>query len=187
LALASEGFSAGAVNIEDDIERLECAIRDRRPDVVFNLVEHFRDDPRLEEAVAALPDLHAVPYTGANAFALGLCRRKGLTKQVLLQNGLSTPAFLILKERGSPIKRRHGLKYPLIVKPARQHANSLSENCRGPRYERRGARCKATSHLDLRPSRASWPVSWDGSPASGQLGQVAISGHLTATSKGRSG
>jgi D-alanine-D-alanine ligase len=93
-----------------------------RPDVIFNLTEHFRDDAGLESAVAALLELYQIPYTGASSFCLALCRRKGLTKQVLLQNGLATPHFLLLAQ--PKIRRRHGLRYPLMVKPARQDASS---------------------------------------------------------------
>jgi D-alanine-D-alanine ligase len=93
-----------------------------RPDVVFNVVEHFREDPEHESHVAALLDVHEVPYTGSGPFALSLCRRKGLTKQVLLANGVPTPRYRLLSE--PKISRRHGLRYPLIVKPAREDASA---------------------------------------------------------------
>ena len=120
-SLRSEGFSARAVNIRDDLQKLNRLLRVNPPDAVFNLVEHWRDDPRLEEAVAGFFELHGVPFTGAPPFTLGLCRRKGLTKQILLQNGVATPRYLV--QRSARIPRRHGLRYPLIVKPARQDAS----------------------------------------------------------------
>jgi D-alanine-D-alanine ligase len=90
--------------------------------VVFNLIEFFHESAELESAVAGLLELHRIPYTGAPPFALALCQRKGLTKQVLLANGVPTPRFRSLREPKIP--RRHGLHYPLIVKPAREDASA---------------------------------------------------------------
>jgi D-alanine-D-alanine ligase len=120
-ALGREGFRARVVNICDDLRRLERLLTFRPPDVVFNLIEIFHDNPRLEAMVAGLYELHRVAYTGAPPFALGLCQRKGLTKQVLLANAVPTPRYRLLREPSIP--RRHGLHYPLIVKPAREDAS----------------------------------------------------------------
>ncbi len=121
-SLRQEGFRATAVNIKEDIRRLQRLTKGRgRPDVVFNLVEHFRDDAELEPAVAAFFDLHDIAYTGAPPFALSLCHKKGLAKQVLLANGVPTPRFRILHE--PKVSKRHGLHYPLIVKPSRSDAS----------------------------------------------------------------
>lgn len=120
-ALRHEGFRTREVNLEDKLRRLLDLGSRNRPDVVFNLTEQFRDDARLESAVAGLFELFALPFTGASAFCLALCRRKGLTKKVLLQNGIATPASRLLTE--PRITRRHGLRYPLMVKPARQDAS----------------------------------------------------------------
>ncbi len=121
-ALESEGFHPRAINVQDDISRLQRVLRRNLPDVIVNLIEFIHDDARMESAVAAMFDLYRVPYTGSPPFALGLCRRKGLTKQVLLQNGVATPLFKVLKVPRVP--RRHGLRYPLIVKPSREDASA---------------------------------------------------------------
>ncbi len=120
--LESEGFRVRTYNIEENLKRLQKLLSRNPPDVVFNLVEHFKDDAHLESSVAGLYDLYGVPYTGAPPFALDLCVRKGMTKQVLLANGVPTPKFRLVKEPHLP--RRHGLRYPLIVKPAREDASS---------------------------------------------------------------
>ncbi|MBX2992515.1 MAG: ATP-grasp domain-containing protein [Bacteroidetes bacterium] len=120
--LRSEGFSARAVNVEEDVHKLEPLLHRNPPDVVFNLIEFFHDTPRLEGSVAGLFEVHRIPYTGAPPFALELCQRKGLTKQVLLANGVPTPRFRLLSHPSIP--KRHGLHYPLIVKPAREDGSS---------------------------------------------------------------
>jgi D-alanine-D-alanine ligase len=121
-ALRAEGFSARAVNLEERLDVLERLLQRNPPDAIFNLVEFFHDNPGLESTVAGMYDLYKVPYTGAPPFALSLCQRKGLTKQVLLANGVPTPKFRLLKL--PKIAKRHGLRYPVIVKPAREDASA---------------------------------------------------------------
>jgi D-alanine-D-alanine ligase len=120
-ALLKEGLDARAVNIKEDLRTFERLLRRDPPDVVFNLVEFFHDNPRLEGSVAGIFELYGIPYTGAGPFALGLCQRKGLTKQVLLANGVPTPRYRLLTHPLVP--KRHGLHYPLIVKPSREDAS----------------------------------------------------------------
>ena len=120
-ALNKEGYATTLLNLEDDLSRLLRLCTVDAPDVIFNLVEMFRADTRLESAVAGFYDLHEIPYTGAGLFSLELCQRKVLTKQVLLRRGIATPDYRLL--RTPKIPRRHGLRYPLIVKPAREDAS----------------------------------------------------------------
>lgn len=120
-ALRKERFRVRKVNLREDIGKLEQLVRRSPPDAVINLVESFRDDAELEPAVAGFLDLYGIPYTGSPPLALALCRRKGLTKQLLQANGVPTPRWHQLwKPR---IAQRHGLRYPLIVKPSREDAS----------------------------------------------------------------
>jgi len=121
-ALRHAGYRTRLLNIRDDVRALERLLRRDPPDVVFNLVEHYRDDPEHEAHVAGVLDLHGVAYTGAPPFVLSLLRRKGLTKHLLRAHGVPTPRYRILT--GPRIPRRHGLHYPLIVKPSREDASA---------------------------------------------------------------
>jgi len=120
-ALRKEKYSVRVYNLEEDLTRLEKLLTRRPPDVLFNLVEFFNDDSRLEALVAGMYELYGVAYTGATPFVLTVCQRKGLAKQILMANGIPTPRFHILME--PEIRKRHGLRYPLIVKPAREDAS----------------------------------------------------------------
>lgn len=120
-ALSQADLRVRVVNVKEDLSKLERLLHRNPPDVIFNLVELFHDDAELEPNVAALYEMHRVPYTGAPPFALALCHKKGLTKQVLLANGVPTPRFRLLEEPRIP--KRHGLHYPLIVKPSRSDAS----------------------------------------------------------------
>lgn len=120
-ALQKEGYQVTLLNIEDDFSRLQPLFGDEKPDVIFNLVEMFHSDPQLESAIAGLFDLHEIPYTGSAPFALELCQRKAITKQVLMEQGIATPGYRLLRTPRFP--RAHGLRYPLIVKPASEDAS----------------------------------------------------------------
>lgn len=120
-ALQAEGFAVRSVNLRERVTPLHALLRKDAPAVVFNLVEFFRDDAALEPSVAGIYDLYGVPYTGSPPFVLGLCRRKAMAKQVLLANGVPTPRYKLV--RSARFSRRHGLHYPLIVKPAHEDAS----------------------------------------------------------------
>jgi D-alanine-D-alanine ligase len=111
-ALRRAGYRARAVNLENDLKKLERLL----------LVEFFHDDAELETAVAAVFDLYRIPYTGSPPFALGLCMRKALTKRVLQDHGVPTPRFKVLYEPGLP--ERLGLRFPVIVKPEWEDAST---------------------------------------------------------------
>jgi D-alanine-D-alanine ligase len=120
--LGEAGYDALAWNVEDRLDRLHHLATEIRPDVVFNLVEHFQDDSTLETSIAGLLDLYRLPYTGSGPFALDLCRRKGTAKQLLLANDVPTPRYRQLWKPVVP--KRHGLRYPMIIKPAREDASA---------------------------------------------------------------
>ena len=126
-ALHAEGFKASCINLRDDISTLHRLVTKDPPDVIFNLVELFHGDLQREGAIAGLYELFRVRYTGASPFCLALCRRKSLTKNILLQHGLATPNFLTLEQ--PVIRRNHGLRYPLIIKPSWQDGSAGVEAC----------------------------------------------------------
>ena len=121
-ALREEGYEVDLLNINEDIQVLIDLLKNNPPDVAFNLIEFYRDDPALEHLVAGLYALYGVKFTGAGPFTLALCQRKGMTKQLLLANNVPTPRYKLLSEPKMP--GRHGLRYPLIIKPAREDASS---------------------------------------------------------------
>jgi D-alanine-D-alanine ligase len=120
-ALEAENFAVSLLNIEDNLARLYGCVGSKAPDVVFNLVELFLGESRLEAAVTGLLELCAIPYTGADPFALTLCRRKSISKQIFQQQRIPTPRFRVL--RTPKVTPRHGLRYPIMVKPAGEDAS----------------------------------------------------------------
>lgn len=116
--LRTEGFDVFSHNLRNRFEKLINILKRRKPDVVFNLVESFYDSPLKEMMVTGVYEMLGIPYTGSPPLTLGICQRKGLSKQILLANGIPTPRFKLMT--GKNISNRHGLHYPLIVKPGRE-------------------------------------------------------------------
>jgi D-alanine-D-alanine ligase len=125
-ALRKVGMDAYILNLLDDLDVFLEDYTKNKPDVIFNLVEIFHDYAELEMGFAGLLELLKVPYTGAPPFALGTSQNKFLTKKILSAVGIPTSPAVLFKERQKTY--RHGLKYPLILKPAFEDASVGIEN-----------------------------------------------------------
>ncbi len=124
--LCSFGFNAYSLNIKDDISYLLKDFKKNKPDVVFNFIELYKENSRLEMNVVGLLDLLGIPYTGASPISLANCQNKVLAKRLLNSHGIKTPKFILVKE--IPKNFKHDLKFPLIVKPAFEDASVGIEN-----------------------------------------------------------
>jgi len=91
------------------------ALRALRPSIVFNATEWVDGDRSLDAAIAGLLDMMKLRYTGSGPAGLQLARDKVLSKSVVAELDVAVPRHFVL-ERGNRV-RRHGLAYPLIVKP----------------------------------------------------------------------
>ncbi len=134
-SLRKSGYDVYTLNIRDDLQLFLRDVDKNKPDVIFNFVELFNDQPRLEMNFTGLLELLKIPYTGATPMALGTCQNKTLTKRILRAAGIKTPRFKIIKHMKESF--RTGLGYPLIVKPAWEDAsvgidnNSIVNNLEG--------------------------------------------------------
>ena len=73
-ALQRLNHEVSAVGAYDDIAVILRGLTQFKPDIVFNLMEHFHGNTRLDRDVAALLELTEVPYTGSGPEGLLLCR-----------------------------------------------------------------------------------------------------------------
>jgi D-alanine-D-alanine ligase len=121
-ALNVLGYKASVFNVDEDICRLVNFLKDEQPDIIFNLCESVGNDATHEMHVAGVYELMGIPYTGSNAFTLGIALNKVLVKEMLYCNGLPTPRFQLFK---SPVRITldESMAYPLIVKPSREDAS----------------------------------------------------------------
>ena len=125
-ALRARGHAADLVAIEGGADLFEAFPRlaAAPPDVVFNLCESVAGDPRNEPTIPALFDVLGIPYTGADALALGLCLHKRRTKDVLIGRGVPTPPFWYLRtERDLEAALASGLDFPWFLKLGHEDAS----------------------------------------------------------------
>lgn len=120
------GFEAYSLNIKDDVHTFLEEVKHKRPDVIFNFVEIYKERPRLEMNFVGLYELLGIPYTGAPAITLANCQSKFLTKKLLNYHGIRTAKFQLFKEISDEFKLE--TKFPVIVKPAYEDASVGIEN-----------------------------------------------------------
>lgn len=119
-ALASRGHAVRVEGLPPARDAVLRAVAELRSELVFNLVEGIGGDSRLEQAMAWLYELHGVRYTGSGPRAMALCMEKPVTKAVLAAAGLPVPRGTVLARGDESVA---GLRFPLMVKPAREDAS----------------------------------------------------------------
>jgi len=120
-ALGAGGHEARYFTFGPDPVALGAALRAYGADAVFNLSECPMDSAQKEPHGAALLELLKLPYTGNGPMSLSVCNDKALTKRILASSGISTPDFRLY---GSVPRGRSGLRFPVIVKPAREDGSA---------------------------------------------------------------
>jgi D-alanine-D-alanine ligase len=111
-ALVDLGFETDRIgHIRALAKRL---VAGERWDLVFNIAEGLRGFGR-EAQVPALLDAYDIPYTFSDVLVLSLTLHKGMTKRVIRDLGIPTPAFAIVEspEEIAGVQ----LPFPLFAKP----------------------------------------------------------------------
>lgn len=124
--ISTLGYEAYSLNVDDDINILLENLRKEKPDVVFNFIELFRDDPRLEMNICGLFELMGIPYTGAAPIGLANCQSKYLTKKILASIGVKVPNHFYVSAPNFEVP--DDMKFPMIVKPAFEDGSVGIEN-----------------------------------------------------------
>jgi D-alanine-D-alanine ligase len=128
-AVRGAGHDVAVVNIHDRFDALVDAIREHQPDAIVNLVDFFGDDIAFEAHVVGVYELLGVAYTGSRPHALSTCLRKHRTKALLAEAGLPTAPYVVVHPDAAggggaaSTPDDHGLRFPLIVKPALEDAS----------------------------------------------------------------
>lgn len=144
LAAGLEARTQGVHGLE--LLEVARALAAEKPDVVWNLCESLAGEARHEPALAAVLDLHGIPYTGTDALGLALSLFKHRTKDVLRGRDVATPPHLYLRNAAELERAREridALDYPWFLKLANEDASVgiIADNvCRDAEGLRRRAR-----------------------------------------------
>src|SRR5216117_3523145 len=82
-ALGKLGYTAEHLAIFDDLDLLRQKLESFAPDVLFNLVEQFKNNPGFDQHIVSLLEMQGVPFTGCAATGLTLCKNKVISKKIL--------------------------------------------------------------------------------------------------------
>ncbi len=115
-ALRENGHEVSILAVWDDVRELADGLKERKPDLVFNLLESFGDDTSADVAVAGLLNLLGVRYTGGGPGELYLRQDKALAKKVFAFEGILYPHFAVFSQ-DSDFETGGKLRMPLFVKP----------------------------------------------------------------------
>ena len=120
--LESMGHQVRKVGVKDDLGVVRQAILDFAPQIVFNLMESFREIGVFDQHVVSYLELMKTPYTGCNPRGLMLSRDKALAKTLLAYHRIPAPEFAVVRMGQLPRIQRK-LPFPLIVKSLTQEAS----------------------------------------------------------------
>lgn len=89
-----------------------------RPEVVINLCEGVAGRPAWEMNFALALEMLAIPFTGCDPIATGICGDKALTKKLLTSAGIRTPRGVAV----TSVRDVPAIEGRWIVKPSREDA-----------------------------------------------------------------
>src|SRR5216110_2067386 len=121
-ALGALGHTAEHLAIFDDVDLLRQKLETFAPDVLFNLVEQFKNNPGFDQNIVSFFEMQSLPFTGCGSTGLTLCKHKGISKKILGYHRIHTPEFAVIP-RGKRVVRPKRLKFPIIVKPLKEEAS----------------------------------------------------------------
>jgi D-alanine-D-alanine ligase len=122
-SLSQKYISVETLAVNSDIKTAIKKILSYSPDIIFNFVESIEGNSNYESYVAGLFEVLGIPYTGNGPIALGNCLVKSRTKLILQSHGIRTPKHYITEGEEYPEKDRFNLKFPVILKLAREDAS----------------------------------------------------------------
>jgi D-alanine-D-alanine ligase len=113
--LREMGHHVEVLGLDDDLTPLRQAILDRKPQIVFNLLEEFSGVVTYDSAIVSFLELKRQPYTGCNPRGLLLSKDKALSKKILTFHRIPSPNFVVFPI-GRKVARPQKLKFPIFVK-----------------------------------------------------------------------
>jgi D-alanine-D-alanine ligase len=126
-ALRENQHDVSILAVHTDVREIVDGIRERKPELVFNLLESFGGDTGGDVAVTGLLNLLGVRYTGGGPGELYLRQDKGLAKKVFAFEGILYPHFAVFSQN-SDFETGGKLRMPLFVKPLTADASIGIDN-----------------------------------------------------------
>jgi D-alanine-D-alanine ligase len=121
-ALKNLGYQVQICGLRDDLTQFDAELSKLKPDVVFNLLEEFRDEGVFDFHAVSYLEALGIPYTGCNPRGLIVSRNKSWAVQIARGLEVASPETFV---------KETNIKYPAFVKFVREHASrGLTERSR---------------------------------------------------------
>ena len=121
-ALERKGHDVSLLGVRSNVVKLIEGIEERKPDLLFNLMETFGKTELGSIGVVGLLDLLGVPYTGGGPGEFYLQEDKAITKKLLAFERIACPDFALFSI-DADLETGGNLRFPLFVKPLRMDAS----------------------------------------------------------------
>jgi D-alanine-D-alanine ligase len=121
-ALEKLGHTAEHLALFDDVDVLRQKMETFAPDVLFNLVEQFNNNPAFDQNIVSFFEMQGLPFTGCGSTGMTLCKHKGTSKKILHYHRIHVPNFLVVP-RGQRVARPKNLNFPVLIKPVKEEAS----------------------------------------------------------------
>ena len=120
LASALEAAGHSVVNLGGGREFL-INVLNTRVDLVFNISEGRGNYRSREAQVPSALEMLGIPFVGSDPLCLAVCLDKPLTKKLASSAGITTPKWLVVKDRkGLDDVDLSDFPFPSFVKPAQE-------------------------------------------------------------------
>jgi D-alanine-D-alanine ligase len=121
-ALKARGHEVAVFGVHNDLVKLIEGLRERKPDLIFNLMETFGKTEFGSIGVVGVLDLLGLPYTGGGPGEFYLQEDKGITKKILAYAGIPYPPYAVIPVDADSASTGE-LRFPMFVKPLRMDAS----------------------------------------------------------------
>ena len=115
-SLERAGHEVERIEVSGPASRVIARIEALGPDLIFNTAEGHKGKTR-EAFYPALFDELGVPFTGSDAYTLGITLDKVLTKRILSSYGVPTPRARLVTRSTLEAGALDDMTFPVIVKP----------------------------------------------------------------------
>jgi D-alanine-D-alanine ligase len=123
VTLGEMGHEVHPLGVGDDLKVVRRAVEERKPHIVFNMMEAFHELGTFDHNIVSYLELLRVPYTGSNPRGLMLARDKALSKTILHYHRIPVPDFAVVHV-GRKVRPPKRLGYPVIVKSLTQEGST---------------------------------------------------------------
>jgi D-alanine-D-alanine ligase len=123
VTLRELGHDVHPLGVGDDLAVVRRAVEERKPHIVFNMMEAFHELGTFDHNIVSYLELLRVPYTGCNPRGLMLARDKALSKTILHYHRIPVPEFAVVHV-GRTVRPQKRLGFPLIVKSLTQEGST---------------------------------------------------------------